>query len=125
MPGAHRLHGEMGGQRAAAAADARVVADEGVRVNCTGSPSHAIAVSHVEDPSVVTHTGVPFVVPVNALGGGRVQAQAGDRGGIRLVDCARAKVASSSTSTLALPFGGDRWSFHIARNAAAAANTQR
>jgi hypothetical protein len=89
----------------------RVLIDERVRVHCTGSPSTvAIAVRPVEDRSVVTHAGVPFVVPVNALGGGRVQAQAGapGDGGIRLVDCARAEVASSSRSTLALPFGEDR-----------------
>ena len=36
--GAHRLIGEMGGQRGAAAG-AYVAADDGVRVHCTGSPS--------------------------------------------------------------------------------------
>jgi hypothetical protein len=60
--GAHRLIGEMGGQRGAAA-DARAAADEGVRVHCTGSPSTvAIAVRPSRDPSVFTHTRVPFMV---------------------------------------------------------------
>jgi hypothetical protein len=46
--GAHRLHGEMGGQRGAAAA--RVAADDGVRVHCTGRPS---------TPSPYAHGGTP------------------------------------------------------------------
>ncbi len=52
-PGAHRLHGDMGGQRgAAAAAGAYVAADEGVRVHCTGRPSTvAIAVRPSRDPA--------------------------------------------------------------------------
>jgi hypothetical protein len=46
----HRLCCEMGGQRGAAA-DAYVVADDGVRVHCTGRPSTvAIAVRPSRDP---------------------------------------------------------------------------